>query len=170
MRIWQKQRKLQFFQFEAWSSKKDTCCYNILLSVNPSTMVSNYLRQFWHITFMTIPPINEVWIWDPWHLVENNFVETKFGRMRHLVNTTFRRLWHFAYYDNWSKIRRITSKFSRKLIWMEKIKIVYIYGSYISNLFSRQCQYYISLPFVYWKSLYATFLARLLLVKKKIMH
>ena len=28
-------------------------------------------------------------------------------------------------YDNWSKIRRITSKFSRKLIYTEKIKIAF---------------------------------------------
>ena len=57
MKIWQKLRKLQFFQFEAWSSREDTCCYNILLSVNPFTMVTNYLRQFWHITLMTIPQL-----------------------------------------------------------------------------------------------------------------
>ena len=44
-----------FFQFEAWSSKEVTCCYDILLSVNPFTMVTNYPRQFWHITLMKIP-------------------------------------------------------------------------------------------------------------------
>ena len=32
MKFWPKLRKLQFFQFEAWSSKKDTRCYNILIS------------------------------------------------------------------------------------------------------------------------------------------
>ena len=53
---------------------------------------------------------------DPWHLVENQFVETTFGRMRHLVDTTFRRLRRLADYDNWSKISRITSKFSRNLV------------------------------------------------------
>ena len=50
MKSWQKLRKLQFFQFEAWNSREDACCYNILLSVNTFTMVTNYLRQFWHIT------------------------------------------------------------------------------------------------------------------------
>ena len=49
-----------FFQFEAWSSKEDTCCYNSLLRVNPFTMVTNYLRQFWHITLMTIPQLASI--------------------------------------------------------------------------------------------------------------
>ena len=57
IRIWQKLRKFHFFQFEAWSCKEDTCCYNILFSVNPFTTVTNYLRQFWHITLMTIPQL-----------------------------------------------------------------------------------------------------------------
>ena len=43
---------------------------------------------------------------DPWHLVENHFVETTFGQMRHLVDTTFSRLRRLVDYDNWSKIRR----------------------------------------------------------------
>ena len=63
------------------------------------------------------------------------FRRTTFGRMRHLVDTTFRRLRRLVDYENWSKIRRITSKFSRKLICTEKIKIVYIYDSHISNIF-----------------------------------
>ena len=53
---------------------------------------------------------------DPWHLVENHFVETTFGRIQHLVDTTFRRLRRFADYDNWSKIRRITSKLRRNMV------------------------------------------------------
>ena len=48
-----KLRKLQIFQFEAWSSMNDTCCCNILPSVNSFSMVTNYWRQFWHITLMT---------------------------------------------------------------------------------------------------------------------
>ena len=53
---------------------------------------------------------------DPWHLVENHFVETTYGRMRHLVEKTFRQLQRLVDYDNWTKIRRITSKFSRNLV------------------------------------------------------
>ena len=55
VKLGQKLRKLQFFQFEAWTIGEDTCCYNSLLSVNPFTMVSNYLRQFWHTILMAIP-------------------------------------------------------------------------------------------------------------------
>ena len=49
---------------------------------------------------------------------------TTFGRLRRLVEKSSN------YVEIWSK-----------LICTEKIKIVYIYGSHISNIFSRQYQY-----------------------------
>ena len=47
---------------------------------------------------------------------QNHFVETTFGRMRHLVDRTWHRLRRLVDYDNWSKLRRITSKFSQNLV------------------------------------------------------
>ena len=65
---------------------------------------------------------------------------------RRLVECDIWSIRRFVDYDVWStttigrKIRRITSKFGRKLNCTEKIKIVYIYGSHISNIVSRQYQ------------------------------
>ena len=62
-----------------------------------------------------------------------------FGRYDVSPTTTLGRLRQLV--ENSSNYVEIWSKFGRKLIWTEKIKIVYIYGSHISNIFSRQYQY-----------------------------
>ena len=98
---------------------------------------------------------------DPWHLVENHFVETTFGQMRHLVDTTFRQLRHLVDYDNWSK-------FGRKLIctWKNK-KCLLLRFSQLQYIFTP-VSVLASLSRVL-KALtchfYATFWARLFLMK-----
>ena len=91
MKICQKLRKLQCLSLKpevAGKTVQDTCCYNVLLPVNPLTMVTNYMRQFrvFDITDDNTPIINYL-EWSVNLICTRRIVKTNNGKKGSLVKT-----------------------------------------------------------------------------------